>query len=70
MSFILVIEIYYYICIYKKLKELFIKSGLTKAEFSRKCGIKKQNLNPYLTDLYEMKLSTFEKIKKKYYERS
>jgi transcriptional regulator with XRE-family HTH domain len=54
----------------KKLKELFLKSGLSKAEFSRKCGIKKQNLNPYLTDLYEMKLSTFEKIKKKYYERS
>lgn len=50
----------------KKLKELFLKSGLTKAEFSRKCGIKKQNLNPYLTDLYEMKLSTFEKIKNNY----
>jgi hypothetical protein len=49
-----------------KFIELFKKSALTKAEFSRKCGIKKQNLNTYLIGKMEMKISTFEKIKKNY----
>jgi DNA-binding XRE family transcriptional regulator len=49
-----------------KFIELFKKSALTKAEFSRKCGIKKQNLNTYLIGKMEMKISTFEKIKKRY----
>ena len=52
----------------EKFIQLFEKSNMTKAEFCRVIGLKKQNANVYLHNKSEMKISTFEKFKKKYYE--
>jgi len=52
----------------KEFKELFRKSGLTKYAFAKKIGMPRQNINLYLHDKHEMKVSHFERIKTKFYE--
>ena len=49
-----------------KFIKLFEKSKMTKAEFCRIIGLKKQNANVYLHNKSEMKISTFEKFKNNY----
>lgn len=46
--------------------ELFNLSGMTKTEFAKAVGMKKQNINTYLIGSVEMGVSTFEKKKQKY----
>lgn len=44
-----------------KLIKLFEKSNLNKAEFSKKIGIQKQNLNKILDSKFILKPATYEK---------
>ena len=50
----------------EKFIQLFEKSNMTKAEFCRVIGLKKQNANVYFNNKSEMKISTFEKFKNNY----
>ena len=50
----------------EKFIQLFEKSNMTKAEFCRVIGLKKQNANVYFNNKSEMKNSTFEKFKNNY----
>ncbi len=50
----------------EKFIKLFEKSNMTKAEFCRVIGLKKQNANVYFNNKSEMKISTFEKFKNNY----
>lgn len=52
-----------------KLIKLFEKSNLTKAEFSKKIGIQKQNLNKLLDSKFILKPATYEKYHKNFFTK-
>jgi hypothetical protein len=50
----------------KQFKQLWEQSGLKKAEFSRRCGVDKRNLDRLFNAKFVMKPATFEKYKRNY----
>ena len=54
----------------KELRDLYRKSGLSKSKFAKAIGIEIQNLTTRLENKNQLRRTTFEKYKAKFYKKS